>query len=45
MISEGGDEISRISWAEYYRQRERLQETLNRAYPRWSGVVIPATPG
>ena len=29
MISEGGDEISRISWAEYYRQRERLQETLN----------------
>ena len=29
VISEGGDEISRISWAEYYRQRERLQETLN----------------
>ena len=43
------------SWRELYRFNhkwlrevllsDRLQETLDRAYPRWSGVVIPATPG
>lgn len=43
------------SWRDLYRFNhkwlrevllsDRLQETLDRAYPRWSGVVIPASVG
>jgi len=29
VITSGGDEISRITWAEYYQHRARLQESLN----------------
>jgi hypothetical protein len=29
VISSGGEEISRITWAEYYQHRQRLQESLN----------------
>ncbi|KAL1523993.1 hypothetical protein AB1Y20_018908 [Prymnesium parvum] len=29
VITQGGDEVSRISWAEYYQHRSRLQESLN----------------
>jgi len=29
VITSGGEEISRISWAEYYQHRAKLQESLN----------------
>ena len=29
VVTSGGEEISRISWAEYYQHRARLQESLN----------------